>query len=64
MSQLGFDFPKPKREPKLLKVKQDAYDAANVEAAQIILADPEKYGGEEGLMVRCSRLTMERIFGK
>ncbi len=32
----------------------------NLESAIIILSNVEKYGGEESLMVRCSRMWMER----
>jgi hypothetical protein len=32
--------------------RQRDYAAGNAEAARVILADPERYGGEESLMVK------------
>lgn len=49
-----FDTPKPLR--ALAK-----YDRENLEAARIILADVERYGGEGSLMVRVSRATLEKV---
>jgi hypothetical protein len=41
------------------KQKQiDRYRAVNQEAAEIILADAVRYGGEESLMVRWARLVL------
>ena len=34
------------------------YDAANRESAAIVLADIERYGGEESLLVRWARLVL------
>jgi hypothetical protein len=36
--------------------KVDRYRAGNLEVAEVILADTERYGGEESLMVRWARL--------
>lgn len=52
----------PRRELSI-KQRQDAADKQNLECARIILADVEKYGGEGSLMVRCSRMCVERIEG-
>jgi hypothetical protein len=41
-------------------MKQGMYDAGNRTAAAIILADVERYGGEESLMVRWARAVMEK----
>lgn len=46
------------RAPALRKL--DKYAEDNAAAARIILADVERYGGEESLMVRCSRMWEER----
>jgi len=35
--------------------KADLYRAGNIEAAEIILADIHRYGGDESLMVRWAR---------
>jgi hypothetical protein len=35
--------------------KADLYRAGNIEAAEIILADIHRYGGDEPLMVRWAR---------
>jgi len=43
---------------------RDGYDRANLEAASAILADPERYGGEESLLARWGRLVMERDTAK
>lgn len=37
------------------------FDADNLLAARIYLADPERYGGLDGAMCRWARLVIERI---
>ncbi len=37
-----------------------AFQSDNLEAAKIILEDIERYGGEEGAMVRWARMQVER----
>jgi len=43
---------------------RDGYDRANLEAASLILAHPERYGGEESLLMRWGRVLMERETAK
>lgn len=46
--------------PQQKKIAEDA----NVVCARIVLESAEsiaKYGGEQGLMVRCSRMCLERL---
>jgi hypothetical protein len=38
--------------------KLEAYQQANRETAAIILENPEKFGGEESLLVRWARLVL------
>jgi hypothetical protein len=38
----------------------DQYEEQNREAAAVILADPERHGGAESLMVRWARLVVEQ----
>jgi hypothetical protein len=37
------------------------YQAGNLEAAKIISSDPQKFGGEESLMVRWARLVLGHV---
>ena len=53
----------PKKE-KSISQKRDEYEVANVECARIVLADIEKYGGDQSLMVQASRLTLKRVLGE
>jgi hypothetical protein len=41
-----------------IKQKTDAYQAANRETAQIVLADVSRFGGEEALLVQWARLVL------
>jgi hypothetical protein len=41
------------------KNAQATYDAGNAESARVILDHPERYGGENSLMVRWARLWMK-----
>jgi hypothetical protein len=40
--------------------KLEAYQQANLEAARRILADPERYGGEEALLVQWARTILQQ----
>ena len=40
--------------------KQQAYRAANLEAARIIAADPKRYGGEEAQLVQSARTILQQ----
>lgn len=43
-----------------LRIHGTACDAGNVQAAEIIAAHPERYGGPESGLVRWARLVIER----
>lgn len=43
--------------PQLARIER--YAAANRECAQIILAEPERYGGPESLMVQWARMILD-----
>jgi len=47
-----------------VSVHRDGHDRANLEAASVILADPERYGGEGSLLVRWARVVIERETAK
>lgn len=40
------------------------YNDPNLHAARLILADPQRYGGEDAGLVRWARMTLERLKGK
>jgi hypothetical protein len=48
------------RERMNLTKRAEAYAEGNRQAARIILADVERFGGESSLLVRVSRATLER----
>lgn len=44
-----------------VQAKSAGYGRDNLAAARVILADPAKYGGPDGLPVRWARLVVERL---
>jgi hypothetical protein len=46
---------------RTILTKRRAHDAANEQAAQIILANVEKYGGAGSAQVQWARLVVERL---
>jgi hypothetical protein len=62
MQQVNLFKPKPgpKRSPNIGAVRR-SYDAANRAAAQVILEDTAKYGGEGSGAVQWARLCLKRL---
>lgn len=50
-----------KAERKSLKDKRSEADIANLEAAEIILQERDRYGGDESLMVRWAEMIIDRL---
>lgn len=54
----GATKPGPQIVPRKSKLR--LFEAGNLETAAIILADPEKYGGEGSLLVEWAKKVMEK----
>lgn len=59
MRQASFGFTSPNRKTNTMKA--DVYDAANLRSAQVILADPQRFGGPEAFPVIWSRTVLARL---
>jgi hypothetical protein len=59
--QSCFDFKTPR---KVRTEKLIGFNRSNLQCAEIILRDVERYGGEDGVMVRWARAVICRVSNK
>lgn len=61
--QPALPFPPPDRARGVTarQAKSQSHDAANREAAEVVLADPEHYGGESAALVEWARRVMRKV---
>ncbi len=55
---------KPPRRERTPAVTARGYDVGNLASARIIMADPDKYGGETSGLVIWARMAIRRIEGE
>ena len=58
MRQLGLFLPSSRQ---TLTLKSDKYDSGNLASAQLILADVDRWGGEDAALVMWARAVIERL---